>query len=76
MLSVKRCPRFSSLPNLIVVRVCIFACTRGNTEIFAQIETDLVTYPLDKVIRPLNNWTLVAKYCYCFDLNRRSSSLK
>ena len=30
---------FRTLPNLIVVRVCIFACTRGNTEIFAQIET-------------------------------------
>ena len=28
------------LPNLTVVRVCIFACTRGNTEVFAQIETD------------------------------------
>ena len=26
-------------PNLTVVRVCIFACTRGNTEFFAQIET-------------------------------------
>ena len=31
--------RFLTLPNLTVVRVCIFACTRGNTEIFAQIET-------------------------------------
>ena len=30
---------FSSLPNLTVVGVCIFACTRRNTEIFAQIET-------------------------------------
>ena len=31
---------FRTLPNLTVVRVCIFACTtRGNTEIFAQIET-------------------------------------
>ena len=30
---------FRSLPNLAVVRVCIFACTRSNTEIFAQIET-------------------------------------
>ena len=30
---------FSTLPNLTVVRVCIFACTRRNTEIFAQIET-------------------------------------
>ena len=28
-----------TLPNLAVVRVCIFACTQGNTEIFAQIET-------------------------------------
>ena len=30
---------FHTLPNLAVVRVCIFACTRGNTEIFARIET-------------------------------------
>ena len=30
---------FCTLPNLAVVSVCIFACTRGNTEIFAQIET-------------------------------------
>ena len=30
---------FCTLPNLTVVRVCIFPCTRGNTEIFAQIET-------------------------------------
>ena len=30
---------FRTLPNLAVVRVCIFAGTRGNTEIFAQIET-------------------------------------
>ena len=30
---------FRTLSNLTVVRVCIFACTRGNTEIFAQIET-------------------------------------
>ena len=30
---------FRTLPNLTVVRVCIFACTRGNTEIFSQIET-------------------------------------
>ena len=30
---------FSTLPNLTVVGVCIFACTRRNTEIFAQIET-------------------------------------
>ena len=30
---------FGTLPNLTVVGVCIFACTRGNTEIFAQIET-------------------------------------
>ena len=29
---------FRVLPNLVVVRVCIFACTRGNTEILAQIE--------------------------------------
>ena len=29
---------FRTLPDLTVVRVCIFACTRGNTEIFAQIE--------------------------------------
>ena len=28
-----------TLPYLTVVRMCIFACTRGNTEIFAQIET-------------------------------------
>ena len=30
---------FRTLPNLAVVRVFIFAYTRGNTEIFAQIET-------------------------------------
>ena len=30
---------FCALPNLAVVRVCIFAYTRGNTEIFTQIET-------------------------------------
>ena len=30
---------FRTLPNLAVVRVCIFAGTRRNTEIFAQIET-------------------------------------
>ena len=30
---------FRILSNLAVVRVCIFACTRGNTKIFAQIET-------------------------------------
>ena len=30
---------FRTLPNLSVVRVCIFACQRGNTEFFAQIET-------------------------------------
>ena len=30
---------FRTLPDLAVGRVCIFACTRGNTEIFAQIET-------------------------------------
>ena len=30
---------FCTLPNLTLVRVCIFACTRENTEIFAQIET-------------------------------------
>ena len=30
---------FRTLPNLVVVRVCIFDCTRGNIEIFAQIET-------------------------------------
>ena len=30
---------FPSLPNLTVVRVCIFAFTRGKTEIFSQIET-------------------------------------
>ena len=30
---------FRTLPNLAVVRVCIFACTQRNTEIFAQIET-------------------------------------
>ena len=29
---------FRTLPNLAVVRVCIFACTRGNTGIFSQIE--------------------------------------
>ena len=28
-----------TLPNVAVVRVCIFTCTQGNTEIFAQIET-------------------------------------
>ena len=33
---IKRCPRFSYTPKL---RVCIFACKWGNTEIFAQIET-------------------------------------
>ena len=37
---------FCTLPNLAVVRVCLFACTRGNTEIFAQIET----------VQPWNNW--------------------
>ena len=26
---------FHTLPNLTLVRVCIFACTRENTEIFA-----------------------------------------
>ena len=31
---------FRTLPNLAVVRVCIFTCTRGNTEIFAKTETD------------------------------------
>ena len=30
---------FRTLPNVAVFRVCIFACKRGNTEIFAQIET-------------------------------------
>ena len=30
---------FRSFSNLAVVRVCIFTCTRGNTEIFAQIDT-------------------------------------
>ena len=30
---------FRTLPNLTLVRVCIFACTKENTEIFAQIET-------------------------------------
>ena len=30
---------FRTLPNLAVVRVCIFICTQGNTVIFAQIET-------------------------------------
>ena len=30
---------FRTLPNLNVVRVCIKACIRENTEIFAQIET-------------------------------------
>ena len=30
---------FRTLPSLAVVRVYILACTRGNTEIFAQIET-------------------------------------
>ena len=30
---------FRTLPNLTEVRVCIFAFTRGNTEIFAQIES-------------------------------------
>ena len=30
---------FRTLPNLAVVRMCIFAYTLGNTEIFAQIET-------------------------------------
>ena len=28
---------FRTLPNSAVVIVCIFACTQGNTEIFAQI---------------------------------------
>ena len=27
---------FRTLPNFTVVRVCIFTCTRENTEIFAQ----------------------------------------
>ena len=30
---------FRILPNLALVRVCIFACTRGNTETLAQTET-------------------------------------
>ena len=30
---------FRILPNITVVGVCIFACTRGNTEISAQTET-------------------------------------
>ena len=30
---------FRTLPNLTLVRVCIFACARENTEILAQIET-------------------------------------
>ena len=30
---------FRTLPNLVAVGVCIFDCTRENTEIFAQIET-------------------------------------
>ena len=30
---------FRTLPNFAVVRVSIFACTRGNIEIFVQIET-------------------------------------
>ena len=30
---------FRTIQNLIVLRVCIFACTRGNTEIFAHIKT-------------------------------------
>ena len=53
---------FRTLPNVAMVRVCIFARKRGNAEIFAQIETVwIVTYPLDKVIRPLNNWGLDSK---------------
>ena len=52
---------FRTLPNLTVVRVCIFACTRGNTEIFTQIETcRIVTYLRYKVIRPSNNWSLMS----------------
>ena len=30
---------FRTLPNYAVVRAFIFACTRGNTEIFAHIKT-------------------------------------
>ena len=30
---------FRTVPNLTVVRVCIFGCTRENSKIFAQIET-------------------------------------
>ena len=30
---------FCTLPDLAAVRVNIFACTRGNTEIFAPIDT-------------------------------------
>ena len=30
---------FCTPPDLAVVRVCIFAYTRGNTEVFAHIET-------------------------------------
>ena len=30
---------FRTLQNVAVVRVCIFACKQGNTEIFAQVET-------------------------------------
>ena len=30
---------FRTLPNLAVVKVCIFACTRENTAIFEEIET-------------------------------------
>ena len=32
-------PRPKARLHLAVVGVCIFACKRGNTEIFAQIET-------------------------------------
>ena len=55
-------PRFSYTPKLTVVRVWIFACTRGNT--YKSVCTDwncwIVTYPLNKVIRPLNNWGQIA----------------
>ena len=45
---------FCTLPNFAVVRVSIFACTRGNIEIFVQIQTVRWWLILDEVIRPLN----------------------
>ena len=46
---------FHTLPNLAVVGVCIFTCTQGNTEnLFTAWNCWIVTYPRNKVFRPLN----------------------